>query len=107
MNVQQCQLRLYIAGRQRVSRLALSNARSICDEHLHKHYLLDIVDLERRPEMAWLDQIITIPTQVIVYLSSEGHRLSKRPVWGRPVWVGRDICYSVVLSTRRRVARLF
>lgn len=57
-------LRLYLAGQSRASRLALSNVRQLCRDHLGNRSCLDIIDIERRPQLARLDQVIVIPTLV-------------------------------------------
>lgn len=63
MNIRQ-HLRLYLAGRSRASRLALSNVRQLCNEHLKNRHCLDIIDIEQRPQLARLDRIIAVPTLV-------------------------------------------
>ncbi len=63
MNIRQ-HLRLYLAGRSRPSRLALSNVRQLCNAYLRDRHCLDIIDIEQRPQLARLDQITVVPTLV-------------------------------------------
>ena len=55
-------LRLYIAGPTTISTRALVNIRSICEEHLHGHYELEVIDLSVEPKRAMEDNIISLPT---------------------------------------------
>jgi circadian clock protein KaiB len=63
MNIRQ-HLRLYVAGQSHASRLALSNVRQLCRDHLRNWHSLDIIDLQQRPQLARLDRVIIIPTLV-------------------------------------------
>jgi circadian clock protein KaiB len=56
-------LRLYVAGQTPKSMAALSNLRSICEDHLH-NYELEVIDLLKQPQLARGDQILAIPTLV-------------------------------------------
>jgi len=58
------QLRLYVAGHTPKSMTALTNLKSICEEHLHGIYELEVVDLIKQPQLASGDQIFAIPTLV-------------------------------------------
>jgi circadian clock protein KaiB len=57
-------LTLYIAGRSPKSRLAMTNLRQLCDNHLPSRYTVEIVDLVQEPKRARADQIVAIPTLV-------------------------------------------
>ncbi len=57
-------LRLYIAGQTPKSLIAVANLRSICKEHLHGKYRIEVIDLMRHPQLASGDQILAIPTLV-------------------------------------------
>lgn len=57
-------LRLYVAGQTEKSRAALSNLKSICEEHLKGKYQIEIIDLLKRPALAAGDQILALPTLV-------------------------------------------
>jgi len=60
------QLRLYVAGNAPNSRLAIANARAICDEHFSSGYELEIVDLLDHPQRALADGIIVTPTLLVL-----------------------------------------
>lgn len=57
-------LRLYIAGQTPRSLVALANLQKICKEHLEGRYLIEVVDLLKKPHLAKRDQIVAIPTLV-------------------------------------------
>lgn len=57
-------LRLFVAGSSPRSIRAVSNIRSICEEHLSGRYDLEVVDLYRRPELAMKEQLLAAPTLV-------------------------------------------
>lgn len=58
------ELRLYIAGQSSRSLAALANLRKICEEHLHGHYRIEVIDLLKHPQLARGDQILALPTLV-------------------------------------------
>lgn len=58
------QLRLYVAGQTSRSIAALSNLRSICEEHLQGRYRIEVIDLIERPQLAKGHQIVALPTLV-------------------------------------------
>jgi circadian clock protein KaiB len=60
------QLRLYIAGNAPNSLRAITNLKTICDEHFPSEFTLEIVDLLTHPERALADGIIVTPTLVKV-----------------------------------------
>jgi circadian clock protein KaiB len=60
------QLRLYIAGNAPNSLRAITNLKTICDEHFSSGFTLEIVDLLTHPERALADGIIVTPTLVKV-----------------------------------------
>jgi circadian clock protein KaiB len=57
-------LRLYIAGQTPNSVTAIANLKKICEEKLRGKYLIEVVDLLEKPQLAKGDQIIAIPTLV-------------------------------------------
>lgn len=57
-------LRLYVAGQTPKSLAAIDNLRRLCDEYLHGHYRIEVVDLARTPHRARIDDIVAIPTLV-------------------------------------------
>jgi len=54
-------LKLYVAGQTPKSLAAFANLKKICEEHLQGRYIIDVVDLLEKPELAEGDQIIAIP----------------------------------------------
>jgi circadian clock protein KaiB len=57
-------LKLYVSGASPRSLTAFVNLRRLCEEHLHGRYEIEIVDLEKRPDLALDDDIVAIPTLV-------------------------------------------
>jgi circadian clock protein KaiB len=57
-------LRLYVTGMTSRSRRAIENIRTICEEHLHGSYELEVVDLYQQPVLASGEQIIAAPTLI-------------------------------------------
>lgn len=57
-------LKLYVAGQTPKSIAAVTNLKSICEEHLAGQYTIEVVDLLVHPQLARGDQIIAIPTLV-------------------------------------------
>jgi len=57
-------LRLYVAGQTPKSIAALANLKRLCEEHLAGRYRIEIVDLQKQPQLARRDEIIVIPTLV-------------------------------------------
>ncbi len=57
-------LRLYVAGQTPKSLTAITNLRKICDEHLKGQYRIEVIDLQKNPQLAAGDQILAIPTLV-------------------------------------------
>lgn len=57
-------LRLYIAGQTPRSVAALTNLKTICEEHLQGRYELEVIDLVKNPALAGGDQILAVPTLV-------------------------------------------
>jgi len=57
-------LRLYVAGQTPKSIAALANLKRLCEEHLAGRYRIEIVDLQKRPQLARRDEIVVIPTLV-------------------------------------------
>ncbi len=58
------QLRLYVAGKTAKSVTALANLKRYCEEHLKGEYVIEIIDLLEKPQLAEGDQIFAIPTLV-------------------------------------------
>jgi circadian clock protein KaiB len=57
-------LRLYVAGQTPKSIAALANLKRLCEEHLAGRYRIEIVDLQKQPQLARRDEIVVIPTLV-------------------------------------------
>lgn len=57
-------LRLYVAGQTPKSLTAIANLRRLCEEHLKGQYRIEVVDLQKNPQLAAGDQILAIPTLV-------------------------------------------
>jgi circadian clock protein KaiB len=58
------ELRLYVAGQTSRSLAALTNLKSICEEHLQGRYRIEVIDLLEHPQLAKGDQILALPTLV-------------------------------------------
>lgn len=58
------ELRLYVAGQTARALRALTNLRSVCEEHLHGRYSVEVIDLLEKPHLAKGDQILAVPTLV-------------------------------------------
>ncbi len=57
-------LRLYVAGQTPKSLAAFANLKNICEEHLKGQYRIEVIDLQKNPQLAAGDQILAIPTLV-------------------------------------------
>ncbi len=57
-------LRLYITGTTPQSIRAVANVKTICEEHLHGSYELEVIDLYQQPKLAKGEQIIAAPTLI-------------------------------------------
>lgn len=58
------ELRLYIAGKTVKSVTALKNLKKYCETHLKDKYVIEVIDLLVKPQLAEGDQILAIPTLV-------------------------------------------
>ena len=58
------ELRLYVAGKTAKSVTALANLKRYCEEHLKGQYVIEVIDLLVKPQLAEGDQIFAIPTLV-------------------------------------------
>lgn len=58
------QLRLYVTGSTARSARAISNMRTICDEHLSGRCDLEVIDIYQNPEASVEQQIVAAPTLV-------------------------------------------
>lgn len=58
-------LRLYVAGDNPQSRLAMENLTRLCEKHIGEgRYEIEVIDLMKQPHLAKADQILAIPTLV-------------------------------------------
>ena len=57
-------LRLYVADGSPKSLRALTNLKTLCEEHLAGRYEIEIIDLVKQPMLARSDDIVAIPTLV-------------------------------------------
>ena len=57
-------LRLYVIGVSPQSVSAISNIKTICEEHLQGRYELEVIDLYQQPQLAKGEQIIASPTLI-------------------------------------------
>jgi circadian clock protein KaiB len=58
-------MRLYVAGENQQSRLALQNLTRLCQQHIGDgRYEIEVIDLMKSPHLAKADQILAIPTLV-------------------------------------------
>ncbi|GAB3918307.1 circadian clock KaiB family protein [Mucilaginibacter boryungensis] len=58
------ELRLYVAGKTQKSITALTNLKKYCEEYLKGQYVIEVVDLLEKPQLAEGDQIFAVPTLV-------------------------------------------
>ena len=58
------ELRLYVAGQTSRAVTAFANLRKICEEHLAGQYAIEVIDLQKKPQLARGDQIVAVPTLV-------------------------------------------
>lgn len=58
-------LTLYVAGETPRSLQTIENLKRICQEHLAGVYHVEVVDLQKRPQLAKADQILALPTLII------------------------------------------
>jgi circadian clock protein KaiB len=57
-------LRLYVTGATANSTRALMNIKTICEEHLHGRYELEVIDVYQQPVLARTEQILAAPTLI-------------------------------------------
>jgi circadian clock protein KaiB len=57
-------LRLYIAGNNHRSQIAVENVKKICEENLKGRYELEIIDIYRNPTKNPDDLILAAPTLI-------------------------------------------
>lgn len=57
-------LKLYITGRTPRSERCIANLQGICDRELQDEYVLDIIDVLEKPQLAEVDKILATPTLI-------------------------------------------
>jgi circadian clock protein KaiB len=57
-------LRLYVTGITPRSTKAILNIKGICEEHLKGRYILEVIDIYQRPQLARDEQILATPTLI-------------------------------------------
>lgn len=57
-------LRLFVTGSTQRSRRAIENIRSLCEDHLHGQYQLEVIDIYQDAQAARDAQIIAAPTLI-------------------------------------------
>lgn len=57
-------LRLYVTGFTPASRRALTNLKTVCEEHLQGRFELEVIDIFQKPALAKGEQILATPTLV-------------------------------------------
>lgn len=57
-------LKLYVSGNSPTSVRAIMNLKRICEENLKGQYLLEIIDLYQKPELAREANLVAAPTLI-------------------------------------------
>jgi circadian clock protein KaiB len=57
-------LTLFVTGASDMSARAISNVRSMCDEHLAGRYQLEVVDVHRDPSLMSAHDVVAAPTLI-------------------------------------------
>ncbi|MCK9590828.1 MAG: circadian clock KaiB family protein [Methanoregula sp.] len=57
-------LRLYVSGQTSNSLTAFDNLKKICEKHLGCQYTIEVIDLQKNPQLAKDHQIIAVPTLI-------------------------------------------
>jgi circadian clock protein KaiB len=57
-------LRLYVAGQTPNSLTAFENLKKICEDYLENKYTIEVIDLQKNPQLAKDHQIIAVPTLI-------------------------------------------
>jgi circadian clock protein KaiB len=58
------ELHLYVSGETARTRVAIDNLRNICDIYLKDRCHIEVIDLQKHPELASREEIFAIPTLV-------------------------------------------
>jgi len=57
-------LRLYVSDSTVKSKLAVTNIKNVCKEHLNGRYRLEVIDIDRHVQLARDEQIVAVPTLI-------------------------------------------
>lgn len=57
-------LRLYVNRSTLKSKLAITNIKRMCEEHLNKRYQLEVIDIHDHANLARTEQIVAVPTLI-------------------------------------------
>ena len=57
-------LRLYISDSTVKSKIAVTNIKNVCKEHLNGRYKLEVIDIDKHVQLARDEQIIAVPTLI-------------------------------------------
>ena len=57
-------LKLYVTGKSSKSDLAITNLRRICDKEFSGMYILEVIDVLERPQLAEDEKILATPTLI-------------------------------------------
>lgn len=57
-------LRLYVNRSTERSARAIVNLKRVCEEYLGGHYVLEVIDILKRGDLARADQIVALPTLI-------------------------------------------
>lgn len=55
-------LKLYVTGKTALAERAIDNLRKICEEELEGHYVMEVIDVLERPQLAVDERILATPT---------------------------------------------
>ena len=67
MNEPEYKLRLFITGATPNSTRAVTNIKRICEQHIRGKYLLEIIDLYIKKEVAEQEQLVAVPMLLKVF----------------------------------------
>ncbi len=57
-------LRLYVAGKSHISQNAIASLQRICADDLSDDYVIEVIDVLERPQLAEDEQIVATPTLI-------------------------------------------
>jgi len=57
-------MRLYVSRSTFRSQLAVTNIQALCEQYLKSRYILEVIDVFQRADLARADQIVALPTLI-------------------------------------------